>query len=491
MLLSDLFPSESRLTATHDAAATAVTADSRHVAPGTVFVAIKGAMLDGHDFIDDALKAGAAAIVAETSHPTGDVPLIITDNSRLSLTQIAAAIACDQPAVIVAITGTNGKTSVADFLRQIWAFIGWSSASIGTLGIKGSGLGRFAQTADLSNLTTPDAVNFHNCLADMAKAGVTNLAVEASSHGIEQDRLSSLHLVAAGFTNLSRDHLDYHQDMENYFAAKERLFTEILPDGGMAVINIDDDYGKQLVKSLKRRAVGVLTIGRTNKADLQINDISAHDGGLTVTASFDGVTRTIPLALMGGFQAENALMAAGLAYGAGLSMAHAMLALPYLIAPQGRMQMITPPPPNGGKVVVDFAHTPDALATALVALKADTKGKLSVVFGCGGERDDGKRAEMGAIAHDHADFTIITDDNPRGEDPAAIRKMILDACPNAKEIGDRHKAIRHGITSLNDGDILLIAGKGHESNQLVGSETLPFSDEAEAAAIISSLRAEA
>lgn len=485
MLLSNLFPEHVSLA--EDATAQAVTSDSRRVAAGSIFVAIKGTDADGHDYIDDALKAGAVAIVAERKCPTGNVPLIITKNSRLSLAKIAASLAGRQPSIITAVTGTNGKTSVTDFLRQIWEFNTFSSASLGTLGLKGKGLGR---VAELSNLTTPDPVHLHQCLAEAAREGVTNIALEASSHGIEQDRLSALHLSAAGFTNLSRDHLDHHQDMRFYFAAKARLFTELLPDGGMAVINIDDEHGKKLVKLLNKRAIGILTIGRNPKADIRIDDISAHQGGLVLTASFDGVSRVMPLALMGEFQAENALMAAGLAYGAGLSMSHAMLALPYLTAAQGRMQVI-PGLPSGGNVVVDFAHTPDALAAALTTLRTGTKGKLGVVFGCGGDRDKGKRAEMGAIAHRHADFAIITDDNPRSEDPAGIRNMILKACPNGEEIGDRHQAIRHGITSLGKGDILLIAGKGHERNQLVGLETLPFSDEAEAAAIISSLRAEA
>lgn len=485
MLLSDLF-AKIAPEMTFTGSANRLITDSRNVSQGDVFIAIKGTTQDGHDYINDAVKAGAVAVVAEADCDTGKTPLVKTGNSRLALSKLAAIMSGRQPGVIAAVTGTNGKTSVAEFLRQIWAFTGWTSASMGTLGLRGDGL---EQIANMSNLTTPDAINLHQNLAAIAKKGVTNLAIEASSHGIEQDRLSGMHIAAAGFTNLSRDHLDHHETMENYFDAKARLFTEILPDGAMAVINIDDEHGMALVKRLKKSQIGILKIGCHKDADLKINSIEAYDGGMTLKVSYQGIDHTIPLALVGNFQAENALIAAGLAHAVGLSMAHALLALPYLVAAQGRMQSI-PGLPSGGKVVVDFAHTPDALETTLTTLRQDTKGKLGVVFGCGGDRDEGKRAEMGAIAHSHADFTIITDDNPRSEDPAAIRAMIASACPDAENIGDRHKAIRHGIAQIGADDVLLIAGKGHESNQLIGVETLPFNDESEAAGIISSLKSQ-
>ena len=481
MLLFDLFPKESKLD--QNLMATGVSADSRNISPGMIFVAIKGTVVDGHDYIDAAIKAGAIAVVAEDHHDTGKVPLIISRNSRLSLSKIAASLSGRQPNMIAAITGTNGKTSVADFLRQIWKFTGWHSASLGTLGVRGDGLG---QIADMSSLTTPDAVSLHQSLAEMAKSGISNLAIEASSHGIEQDRLSGVNISAAGFTNLSRDHLDHHLDMESYFAAKARLFTELLPDGGTAVINIDDEYGQRLVDMLAARQVNLVTIGHAKQANLQILSVTPFDGGMTISVKTNGVERVIPLALMGDFQAENALMAAGLAYASGLSIDHAILTLPYLKAAPGRMQTI-PGLHHGGKVIVDFAHTPDALAIALKSLRSETAGKLGVVFGCGGDRDQGKRAEMGKIAHEHADFTIITDDNPRSEDPASIRQMIADACPNAEKIADRHKAITAGVAKLEGGDVLLVAGKGHESNQLIGSESLPFSDAAEVAAIIANI----
>ena len=460
-----------------------VTSDSRKVEAGSVFVAIKGSHFDGHDFIPQALENGAIAIVAEDQIETGDVPLILTENSRLVLSQLAKALMPSQSGVVAAITGTNGKTSTADFLRQIWEQIGWHSASMGTLGIRGTTIGPIA---DLSNLTTPDAVALHQNLNALAKTGITNLAMEASSHGIEQDRLSSVKIAAAGFSNLSRDHLDHHLDMEAYFNAKARLFTELLPEGGVAVINIDDPAGEKLAKMLKGRPINIITIGKNKNADLKVEAIHPFDGGMTVTTSFNGQKWTIPIALLGEFQVENALMAAGLAHATGLSMDHALLSLPYLKPAPGRMQHIHGHP-DGASVLVDYAHTPDALKTALETLRANCPGKLGVVFGCGGDRDQGKRQEMGAIAAEYADFTIVTDDNPRHEDPALIREAILQAVPEAENIGDRHSAIRKGLEQIHSGDVLLVAGKGHEDNQLIGSETLPFSDAAVISAILSGM----
>ena len=486
MRLIDLFSHIDQTSLDHvhaDQLVSQVTSDSRKIDGGSVFVAIKGSHFDGHDFIPQAIADGAVAIVAERSCDTGDVPLIITENSRLTLSQLAKAMTPSQPGVIAAITGTNGKTSTADFLRQIWEHVGWHSASMGTLGIRGSTIGPIA---DLSNLTTPDAVALHQNLHALAKTGITNLAMEASSHGIEQDRLSSVKIAAAGFTNLSRDHLDHHLDMDAYFDAKARLFTDLLPEGGGAVINIDDPAGQKLVKKLKGRAINIITIGRDTKADLKIEEINTFDGGMTVTASFQGQTWTIPIALLGEFQVENALMAAGLAHATGLSMTHALMALPYLKPAPGRMQHIHGHP-KGAAVLVDYAHTPDALKTALETLRANCPGQLGVVFGCGGDRDQGKRQEMGAIAAEYADFTIVTDDNPRHEDPAVIRDAILQSAPDAQNIGDRHSAIRQGLEQITSGDVLLVAGKGHEDNQLIGSETLPFSDAAVITAILSDM----
>ncbi len=481
MRLSNIWP---EITAENDAQIIGVTSDSRQVRTGMIFVAIHGTAHDGHNFIDDAINAGAVAIVASKYHDTGDVPLIKCENTRLELSRIAATLAGRQPGVIAAVTGTNGKTSVADFLRQIWKHIGWRSASIGTLGIRGDGV---KEVADLSHLTTPDPISLHNNLNILAGLGVTNIAIEASSHGIEQDRLSGLKLVAAGFTNLSRDHLDHHGNMENYYQAKVRLFTDLLPNGAVAVVNIDNEYGERLADLLTKRQISVLSVGRSKAAKLQIANIDPFDGGMSLTVIHQAEKTTIPLAMIGSFQAENAVMAAGLAYASGLSMPHALRALSYITPAPGRMQIVTGHP-NSGRIIIDYAHTPDALKTALKTLREDCRGKLGVVFGCGGDRDKGKRAEMGKIAHKHADFSIITDDNPRTEDPAAIRADILTTCKNGTEIGDRQKAIRQGILKLDGDDVLLIAGKGHESNQLVGSETLPFSDDAVANAVINSIK---
>ena len=481
MHLSDLIPNQRVET---DVMISGVTADSRKVSPGVAFVAIEGTAVDGHDYIAQACAAGAAAIIAQKDVSAGSTPVVVVENTRLALSQMAAKMAGRQPGVIAAVTGTNGKTSVADFLRQIWKHIGWRSASIGTLGIRGDGI---ENVAELSHLTTPDPVDLHQNLKRLSEAGVSNIAIEASSHGIEQDRLSGLKLVAAGFTNLSRDHLDHHQTMESYYKAKERLFTEILPNGAIAVINIDDEYGERLAGALSKRQISVLSVGRDKAATLRLLSLNHFDGGMSLEVDYHGDKTTIPLAMIGEFQAENALIAAGLAFASGASMKHALLALPYLKPAPGRMQRVNGHP-KGGQILIDYAHTPDALKTALMTLKAETKGRVGVVFGCGGDRDQGKRGEMGKIAQDHADFAIITDDNPRHEDPAAIRAAIMDACPEAVEIGDRQKAIREGILRLDHGDTLLIAGKGHESNQLVGSETLPFSDDAVAAAVITSMR---
>ena len=480
MLLSNLWPNHKLK---DDITVTGITADSRQVKPGMIFVAIPGTVYDGHDYITHATDAGACVVIASKAPKTCAVPVIKVDNPRLTLTTIAEKIAGRQPGVIAAVTGTNGKTSVADFLRQIWKHTGWRCASIGTLGIRGDGI---EKVAELSHLTTPDPVNLHHNLSILSELGVSNIAIEASSHGIEQDRLSGLKLVAAGFTNLTRDHLDHHGSMEMYFKAKARLFTELLPDGAIAVINIDDEYGERLADMLSKRQISVLSIGRSKSATLRLDDIQYFDGGMSLSVIYDGTTRTIPLAMMGSFQAENALMAAGLAFASGLSMPHALLALAYVKPAPGRMQMITGHP-DGAKIVIDYAHTPDALQTALSSLRKDCSGKLGVVFGCGGDRDQGKRAQMGQIAHNLADFAIVTDDNPRHEDPAAIRQEIMSACTDAVEIGDRQKAIHEGILKLGPDDVLLIAGKGHESNQLVGSETLPFSDDAVAAAVLTRL----
>ncbi len=491
MRLIDLYPEVSETTVSIKG----VSADSRTIQKDMIFVAVSGHKNDGHDFIEQAIKAGAVAIIAERKIDAdmGEAVLIIRENTRAELSRLARKFYPKQPHTLVAVTGTNGKTSVADFLRQIWRQSAWNSASIGTLGLRGGLLGggqRGFMMDGIGGLTTPDAVSLHRTLHSLAENGVTNLALEASSHGIEQDRLSSVVLTAAGFTNLSREHLDHHRDMEAYFEVKAQLFTELLPRGGGAVININDKYGAELAQRLKGREINVMTIGHDEKADLQIKSIDAFDGGMTIKVAAYKIDMTIPLAMIGEFQAENALMAAGLAHVSGLSITHALLTLPYLKAAPGRMQTVHGHP-KGATVLVDYAHTPDALEVALKAVRHTIKGRVGVIFGCGGDRDKGKRLSMGEIAHTHADFAIITDDNPRSEDAAAIRNTIISAAPpndpNMVNIGNRHDAIQYGLNMLGSDDALLIAGKGHESDQLVGTETLPFSDEAAAKAIISNM----
>ena len=488
MQLSDLLP-ELRSQRGQNQNVFGITADSRQVKPNMIFVAISGFKQDGHDYIEAAIKAGAIAIIAEKNIPAlnfaHDVPILKAHNSRLVLSQLSAKLYPHQPSVIAAITGTNGKTSVAEFLRQIWQLNAWRSASLGTLGIRGEG---FSPPSTTGQLTTLDPVALHQNLNALARGGFSHVAIEASSHGIEQERLSSVKFSAAGFTNLSRDHLDYHTDMEAYFQAKALLFTQLLPDAATAVINRDDEYAEQLIKMLEKRDISILSVGRNAQAFLRLEKIDYFDHSMTLTIIAQGEKYTIPLALIGEFQAHNALMAAGLAFASGLCLYQALLALPYLRATPGRMQAIHHHK-TGSMVVIDYAHTPAALKNALASLRAETKGKLGVVFGCGGDRDEGKRPQMGSIAKDYADFTIITNDNPRNENPLHIRQAIHDACPNAEDIGDRHMAIKHGISRLNHGDILLVAGKGHENNQLIGSETLPFSDEATVNAIIKELSA--
>lgn len=455
---------------------TGVTCDSRHVNPGELFVAIKGTAHDGHAHIADAVAAGAGAVVAEEGYtPPAEipVPVILQADTRHAFAMIAALYHHGQPNTIAAVTGTNGKTSTAEFMRQIWQRQGWRSASIGTLGVRGD----IPRDLEASPLTTPDALNLHRVLARLASHDVTTVAMEASSHGLEQHRLDGVRIAVAGFTNLSRDHLDHHPDMEAYFAAKSRLFTELLGDGGVAVINIDCPWGQRLIDMIADRAVHVITCGHHESADIRITNITSMEGGMAVTIASNDKHYTLPLALNGTFQADNAILAAAMAHASGMSLEHAVLSLPYLSAAPGRMHAIHGHP-RGGIAVIDYAHTPDALATALKSLRPETAGKLGVVFGCGGDRDKGKRAEMGTVAATLADFAIITDDNPRSEDPAIIRNAIKASCPDATDISDRKDAIAAGLGRLDKGDILLIAGKGHESQQMIGLETLPFSDEA-------------
>ena len=450
-----------------------VTADSRAVAPGFVFFAVAGAKADGLSFAPQALAAGAVAIVGE-KRPEGDLadaPFILVEDVRAALSRAAAALFPRQPEKIVAVTGTSGKTSVADFTRQIFAACGFQAASLGTIGvIKPSG-------AVYGSLTTPDPVTLHQTLDALAGEGVTHLALEASSHGLDQRRLDGVRLTAGAFTNLSRDHLDYHADLDDYLAAKLRLFDVLLQPGQTAVIAADGDFSTRAIDACFLRGLEVFTVG-FNGDGLRLKDMQAEGFSLLLDLVYDGRDFRVKLPLAGTFQAENALVAAGLALAAGCQPDQVFAALENLRGAPGRLEFVGDK--DGAPVFVDYAHKPDALEKALAALKPFAQNRLIVVFGCGGDRDQGKRPLMGEIAVKGADVVIVTDDNPRSEQAASIRAAILAAAPGALEIGDRALAIRAGVAMLEPGDVLLIAGKGHETGQIVGKEVLPFSDRDEA-----------
>ncbi len=453
---------------------TGLTADSRAVQAGYLFAALPGTQADGKRFIGDAIARGAVAVLAKDADGIDDtVPLVTDTNPRRQFARMAARFYAPQPKTIAAVTGTNGKTSVTVFLRQIWEKLGTRAASLGTIGIFAPGIER------PGSLTTPDPVTLHRELAMLAKAGIDHVALEASSHGLDQFRLDGINVAAAGFTNLTRDHLDYHADMEAYFTAKARLFTELLPKGGTAVFNIDASQTARLTRLSQSREQKIITYGRNPASDIWLSDAIPEGLGQRITFSGFGHKRTYWLPLMGAFQAWNALGALGLAIACGAPAEAAFDAVAALTGVPGRMQRIGDMP-----IIVDYAHTPDALQTALTALRPFCNGKLIVVFGCGGDRDAGKRPQMGAIAEQLADTVIVTDDNPRSEDPAAIRRAILAACPKGKEIGDRAEAIRTAIKLLQPGDLLLLAGKGHERGQIIGDKTLPFDDAAMVRAIL-------
>ncbi len=460
-----------------------LSADSRKVENGFLFAALPGSRLDGRDFIDQAVGQGAVAVLAPpgTALKAYDRPIaLITDrNPRRRLSLMAARFHRRQPKTVVAITGTNGKTSVAEFTRQIWQQLGHRAASLGTLGLIPAAI------EPPSSLTTPDPVELHRCLADLSGAGTDHLALEASSHGLEQYRLDGVTIRAAAFTNLSHDHLDYHGDMESYLNAKLRLFAELLPADGTAVLNADVPEFETLRAIVARRGLTLLTYGEAG-SDLRLVARQPTAAGQALETEILGKTHSVTLPLAGGFQATNALAALGLAVAAGAAPEAALAALPRLEGVRGRMELVAETP-SGGSVYVDYAHTPDALETVLSALRPHTANELHVVFGCGGDRDRGKRPVMGEIAARLADHVIVTDDNPRSEDPAQIRREILAAVPDARDIGDRKLAIDEAVAALGPGDILVVAGKGHEPGQTIGGTVLPFDDREVARAAVSEL----
>lgn len=470
-----------------DPALSGVTADSRAVRAGMLFAALPGTAVHGARFIGMALEQGAAAVLTDAEGAKlaadvladTDVALVLAEDPRAALACAAALWFGAQPEVMVAVTGTNGKTSVATFTRQIWAALGHEAINIGTTGIEG------AWTAP-SGHTTPDPVTLQKLLAAAAQGGVTHAAMEASSHGIDQRRLDGVRLCAAGFTNLTQDHLDYHKTMEAYFEAKAQLFTRLLPEDGVAVVNLDGAKGSEMAELALSRGLRVLTVGKGHGADLQIAATRPDATGQEVRYLWQGRAFQTRLALIGAFQAENVAVAAGLAIAAGDAPEAVLAALPRLTGVRGRMQLAATRK-NGAAVYVDYAHTPDALETALRALRPHVMGRIIVVFGAGGDRDRTKRPLMGAAAQANADVLYVTDDNPRTEEPASIRAAILAACPEAHEVGDRAEAILRAVDALLPGDALLIAGKGHESGQVIGTDVYPFDDVEQASVAVAAL----
>lgn len=470
-----------------EAAITGLSVDSRKVAAGHLFVALPGLQVHGATFIATVLARGASAVLTDRDGAAmarellrdARVPVVVAQDPRQALAFAAALWSGRQPDALVAVTGTNGKTSVATFTRQIWSALGFEAANIGTTGVEG------AFTAATGH-TTPEPIFLHRTLADMAEAGVTHAAIEASSHGLAQRRLDGVRLDAAGFTNFTQDHLDYHDSFDDYFAAKLRLFADVLGEDGTAVVNIDDPRSSEVVDCSDSRGQDILTVGRSRSAALKISGQRFDATGQDLRFEWQGMVCQVRLSLIGGFQAENVLMAAGMAIGSGAAPDDVFRALPTLTTVRGRMELAATRT-NGAAVFVDYAHTPDALATALRALRPHVLGRLIVVFGAGGDRDPGKRVLMGQAAARCADRAIVTDDNPRSEDPELIRAMVRQGCPEATEVGDRAEAILRGVDSLAAGDALLIAGKGHETSQVVGDDIFPFDDREQASVAVSAL----
>ncbi|MEM8554512.1 MAG: UDP-N-acetylmuramoyl-L-alanyl-D-glutamate--2,6-diaminopimelate ligase [Pseudomonadota bacterium] len=470
-----------------EAQVTGLAIDSRKVTPGALFAALPGSSVHGGEFIQYALRMDCGAVltdpegariaagVLDSSH----VPLVVTEDPRQALAAAAALWYGAQPETTVAVTGTNGKTSVATFTRQIWEALGHGAANLGTTGIEGG------YTAPLAH-TTPDPLTLHAHLADMAREGITHLAMEASSHGLDQRRLDGVRLAAAGFTNFSQDHLDYHGTFEAYFTAKAGLFTRLLGDDGVAVVNLDDPRGLDVSELAEARGQEVIGVGQSEAAELRIVGQRYDADGQDLRFTWQGRPYQTRLGLIGGFQALNVLTAAGLAIAAGEDAAEVFGVLWRLSTVRGRMQHVATRD-NGGTVFVDYAHTPDALATALKALRPHVLGRLVVVMGAGGDRDQTKRGPMGEAAAQYADDVIVTDDNPRSEDPDLIRAMVMAGCPGAANVGDRAEAILRGVDAIGAGDALLIAGKGHETGQIVGDTVYPFDDAEQASVAVAAL----
>ena len=473
-----------------EAAVTGIAVDSRGVRPGFLFAALPGTAAHGAGYVPQALAAGAGVVLTDrageaqatsaiAAHDT-PVALVVVEDARAALSGAASLWFDAQPAHIVAVTGTSGKTSVASFTRQIWQALGRSAISLGTMGVEGDFTAKLAHT-------TPEPVTLHRILADAAAAGISHCAMEASSHGLDQRRLDGVRLEAGAFTNFSQDHLDYHHDFESYFAAKALLFERLLTEGQPAIINIDDPAGQRMAARAGKAGLELLRIGRAEAADLRILGQRYDATGQELRFSIHGKAHLVRLDLIGGFQAENVLAAAALAMASGEAADAVIGVLPGLTTVRGRMQLAARRA-NGAAVFVDYSHKPGALASALQSLRPHVMGRILVVFGAGGDRDRLKRPLMGQAARDFADLVIVTDDNPRTEDPAAIRAAVMEgAGPEAVEVGDRAEAILRGVDALEAGDALLIAGKGHESGQIIGHDVFPFDDAEQASVAVAAL----
>ena len=455
---------------------TGLASDSRVVQPGFLFAALPGTKTNGAKFVRDAVARGATAVLgtpdlAPTAKALG-VSFISDDDPRRALARLAATYYGTQPKTVAAVTGTNGKSSVTVFLRELWTALGKKAASIGTIGVV-SPLGE----TPLGH-TTPDPIETHRILSDLKRAEIDHVALEASSHGLDQRRLDGVDIVAGAFTNVTRDHLDYHQTFEAYLNVKLRLFRELVRNKGLAVINADTEHAKLFRQAAELRGLHVLTVGQVGET-LRVSAVTPRSEGQALSLVHDGRTYGVELPLVGLFQASNALVAAGLAIGLGERADAVISGLSKLVGAPGRLELVAHSA-AGVPIYVDYAHTPDAIATVLEALRPHVRGKIHIVFGCGGDRDKGKRSLMGAAAAEHADRVIVTDDNPRGEDAGAIRAAAMKGCPDALEIGDRAEAIRVAVGGLDRDDALVIAGKGHETGQIVAGVTYPFSDRDEA-----------
>ncbi len=470
---------------------TGLSVDSRDVKEGHLFFALPGTKVHGAEFIQYALRMRAGAVltdrvgaeIASDVIEESGIPLVIAEDPREALAFTASLWFEAQPEVMVAVTGTNGKTSVATFARQLWAEMGAEAVNLGTTGVEG------AFTAPLQH-TTPEPITLHKMLARVADAGVTHAAMEASSHGLAQKRLDGVRLSAAAFTNLSQDHLDYHKDFEDYFAAKAGLFDRVLSEDGTAVVNIDDPWGPRFADIVDERGQDMLTVGRSEDAALRIEAQRFDATGQELRFSFGGKSRMVRLNLIGGFQAENALAAAGLCIATGAEPEETFDALHALETVRGRMEFAARRD-NGATVFVDYAHTPDAVSTALKAIRPHVLGRLIAVIGAGGDRDRGKRPLMGRAAADEAEIVFVTDDNPRTEDPDLIRAEVMAGARKGSadltEVGDRAEAILRAVDTLGAGDVLLIAGKGHETGQIIGDAVLPFDDVEQASVAVAAL----